>query len=181
MKGLLTRGETPSAPSYQDIKKTLKVKKVVAGCNQETAHHSIDDSEDTEWKNDGRGSTAWIRYELEKPARVDELVIKLTGWRKREYPLQVYADSLLVWEGKTPVSLGYVHLSLDHPSHQAKTVTIRLKGTAADNDEFGNIKELAAPVANELDLFKAKDGDKVKSELRIVEVDFLQWLGHVPQ
>ncbi len=181
MKGLLTRGETPSAPSYQDIKKALKVKKVVAGCNQETAHHSIDDSEDTEWKNDGRGSTAWIRYELEKPARVDELVIKLTGWRKREYPLQVYADSLLVWEGKTPVSLGYVHLSLDHPSHQAKTVTIRLKGTAADNDEFGNIKELAAPVANELDLFKAKDGDKVKSELRIVEVDFLQWLGHVPQ
>ena len=174
-EGLLTRGETPATPSYTDFKKTLHVKNVVAGCNQETAQNSIDDSEDTEWKNDGRASTAWIRYELSEPARVDELVLKLTGWRKREYPLQIFADNTLVWEGKTPVSLGYVHLPLKSVS-AASSITIRLKGTASDNDQYGNVKELAEPVANELDLFKAKDGDKVRSELRIVEADFLQWL-----
>ena len=152
------------------------MKNVVAGCNQETAQNSIDDSEDTEWKNDGRASTAWIRYELAEPARVDEVVLKLTGWRKREYPLQIFADSTLVWEGKTPVSLGYVHLPLVPKVEKVKTITIRLQGTASDNDQYSNVKELAEPVANELDLFKAKDGDKVRSELRIVEVDFLQWL-----
>ena len=172
-QGLLTRGETPSTPSYTDLKKTLHIKNITAGCNQETAQNSIDDSEDTEWQNDGRASTAWIRYELTQPSQADEVVIKLTGWRKREYPLQIFADSTLVWEGKTPASLGYVHLPLK-PVPNATSITIRLQGTAADSEQFSNVKELAAPVANELDLFKAKDGDKVRSELRIVEVDFLQ-------
>lgn len=174
LKGWLTRGETPTTPSYSDLKRTLHVKNIVAGCNQETARMSVDDSEDTEWKNDGRAATAWIRYELEEPARVDELVMKLTGWRKREYPLEILADSTLVWAGKTPVSLGYVHLPLAPKVEQTKSITIRLKGAASDNETYSNVKELAEPVANELDLFKAKDGDKVRSELRIVEVDFLQ-------
>lgn len=56
----------------------------------------------------------------------------------------------------------------------SSSITIRLQGTASDNDQYGNVKELAEPVANELDLFKARDGDQVRSELRIVEVDFLQ-------
>ena len=175
-QGLLTRGETPSTPSCRTLKRTLKVKNVVAGCHQETAQCSIDDNEETEWRNDGRASTAWIRYELEEPACVDEVVMKLTGWRKREYPLQVFADSALVWEGKTPVSLGYVHIPLSSHASHLKSLTLRLQGTASANDQFGNVKELAEPVANELDLFRAKDGNKVGNELRIVEVDFLQRL-----
>ncbi len=167
------RGETPAAPSYRDLKRTVACRRVVAGCNQEEALRSIDDSEDTEWKNDGRLETAWIRYELESPTRVDEVVMKLTGWRKREYPLQIFADNTLVWEGKTPVSLGYVHLPLA-PAAPARTITIRLRGEASDSDSFGSITELTAPVANELDLFKVKDGDKVRHELRIVECDLLQ-------
>lgn len=55
-------------------------------------------------------------------------------------------------------------------------ITIKLKGTASDSDKYVNIKELVAPVANELDLFKAKDGDKVGNEMRIVECDLLQWI-----
>ena len=167
------RGETPTAPSYRDLKRTVVCRRVVAGCNQEEVLRSIDDSEDTEWKNDGRLETAWIRYELESPTRVDEVVMKLTGWRKREYPLQIFADNTLVWEGKTPVSLGYVHLPLA-PAAPARTITIRLRGEASDSDSFGSITELTAPVANELDLFKVKDGDKVRHELRIVECDLLQ-------
>lgn len=182
VKGLLTRGETPQTPSYTDMKQTIQVKNVIAGCNNNEAFKSIDDSEDTEWKNDGRQSTAWITYEFDQPTAVNEIVLKLTGWRKRQYPLEIYADDTLVWEGKTPVSLGYVHIPIAIPvlnndsaqSSQCSKMTIRLKGAASDSDKYGNIKELAAPVANELDLFKAKDGDKVNHELRIVEIDFLR-------
>ena len=73
------------------------------------------------------------------------------------------------------MSLGYVHLPLA-ASQPASSITIKLQGTASDSDKYGNIKELAAPVANELDLFKVKDGDKVRNELRIVECDLLQWI-----
>jgi len=168
----LGRGETPSTPSYTDLKRTIAVKNVTAGCNNETAHYCIDDNEETEWKNDGSSRTSWITYEFAEPQRLDEVSIKFTGWRRRSYPIEILADTTLVWEGKTPMSLGYVHLPVK-PTVASK-VTIRLKGTATESDAFGQITELAAPVANELDLFKAKDGDKVRSELRIVEIDFLQ-------
>ncbi len=171
----LGRGETPSTPSYTDLKCTIAVKNVTAGCNNETARHSIDDNEETEWKNDGSSRTSWMTYEFAEPQRLDEVSIKFTGWRRRSYPIEIFADTTLVWEGKTPMSLGYVHLWVK-PTVASK-VTIRLKGTATESDAFGQITELAAPVANELDLFKAKDGDKVRSELRIVEIDFLQ---HAP-
>ncbi|MCQ2195929.1 MAG: DUF4982 domain-containing protein [Bacteroidaceae bacterium] len=167
------RGETPSSPSYTNIKHTIHPVKVVAGCHQTDAQKSIDNSEDTEWKNDGKASTAWIRYEFERPVRIDEISMKLTGWRQRSYPLEIFADRTLVWEGKTPQSLGYVHLAMANPT-EASSIIIRLKGAATSDDAFGQITELVAPVANELDLFKAKDGDKVRSELRIVECDFLQ-------
>jgi hypothetical protein len=170
----LGRGETPSTPSYTDLKRTISVKNVTAGCNNETAHYSIDDNEETEWKNDGSSRTSWMTYEFSSPQRLDEVSIKFTGWRRRSYPIEIFADTTLVWEGKTDMSLGYVHLWVK-PTVASK-VTIRLKGTATESDAFGQITELAAPVANELDLYKAKDGDKVRSELRIVEIDFLQHL-----
>lgn len=175
----LERGETPASPSYKELKRTVEVKQVTAGCNEETAKHSVDDNEETEWRNDGRLSTAWISYELVRPSQVDEISLKLTGWRRRSYPLEVYADSTLVWSGSTPMSLGYVSLPLKSTDSsnkpiQASRITIRLKGASTESEAFGQITELAAPVANELDLYKAKDGDKVKSELRIVEIDLLQ-------
>ena len=167
----MLRGETPSTPSYRQIFRTVKIADVVAGCSQSTARYSIDDNEETEWKNDGLSSTAWITYKFAKPEVVRQVVAKFTGWRKRKYPIEVYADSTLVWKGETPTSLGYVHLELN--PKESRSITIRLKGAAANSDAFGQIVELAAPVANELDLFKAKDGDKVKNELRIVECDLL--------
>ena len=170
------RGETPSSPSYRDMKQTVRVARVAAGCNAQTAHHAIDDSEDTEWQNDGRSSTAWMTFELETPSRVDELSLKLTGWRRRSYPLEVLADGEVVWEGNTRQSLGYVHLPLKPTAAPIRSLTIRLKGTAHDEDAFSGVTELAAPVANELDLFKAKDGDKVRAELRIVEADLLRYV-----
>ena len=55
-------------------------------------------------------------------------------------------------------------------------VTIRLRGASKDKDAFGGIIEVAQPAAGELDLFKAKNGGDTKSELRIVEIEFLSRL-----
>ena len=148
--------------------------KVTAGCNGEQVRFACDDDETTEWKNDGRGSTAWMTFHFAKAEQVDVISLKLTGWRRRSYPLEVLsADGTLLWSGMTPLTLGYVTLPLK--AHTPTTaITLRLRGTATDSDAFDQVKELAQPVANELDLFKAQDGDKVRQELRIIECDFLK-------
>lgn len=171
----LDRGETPAGPSYVDSKVDVEVVSAEAGVNSETAAQSYDDNELSEWRNDGRLSSAWITYKLERRAAVDDICVKLTGWRQRSYPLEVYAGDKLIWSGNTDRSLGYVHLDIEHPV-LSDTYTIRLKGAASDSDAFGQIIEVAEPKAGELDLFKAEGGDKVNNELRIVEIEFLETL-----
>ena len=92
----------------------------------------------------------------------------------RSYPLEVFANDELIWSGNTEKSLGYVHL----PVKPVKTdkITIRLKGATQDSDAFGQIVEVAAPTAGELDLYKSKGGSKSKNELRIIEIEFLEAL-----
>ena len=170
LKSRLNRGETPLTPSYSEQAKGVKIVSAKAGYDSEHALYSFDDNELSEWKNDGRLSTAWITYKLEKKAIVDDICLKLTGWRLRSYPLEVFAGKTLIWNGETERSLGYVHLN---PTKRVKTdeITIRLKGAGKDKDAFGGITEVAQPAAGELDLFKAKNGGDTKSELRIVEID----------
>ena len=172
LKPHLTRGETPSAPSYTEQARGIAILSATAGCDNEHASRSYDDNELSEWKNDGRLSTAWITYKLAEKAVVDDICLKLTGWRLRSYPLDVYAGDQLIWSGETERSLGYVHLK---PSKRVATdeITIRLRGAGKDEDAFGGIVEVAEPAAGDLDLFKAKNGGETKSELRIVEIEFL--------
>lgn len=170
LEGRLTRGETPLTPSYTDTKVDVDILSVVAGANTDDAINSYDDNELSEWRNDGKLNTAWITYRLDRAARVDEVCMKLTGWRMRSYPLEIYAGDELIWSGETEKSLGYVHLKVKPVL--TNEITIRLKGASKESDAFGQIIEVAAPVANELDLFKAKDGDKTNHELRIVEIEF---------
>ena len=169
----LDRGETPLTPSYTEKAREIPIISAKAGYDAEHASSSFDDNELSEWKNDGRLSTAWITYRLAKKAVIDDICLKLTGWRLRSYPLEVYAGKTLIWSGETERSLGYVHLT---PTRKVKTneVTIRLKGAGKDKDAFGGVVELAEPAAGELDLFKAKNGSDTKNELRIVEIEFLE-------
>jgi hypothetical protein len=171
----LERGETPLTPSYTDKKVDVQIADVRAGVNQETAINSFDDNELSEWRNDGKLSTAWITYKLNRRAAVDDICMKLTGWRQRSYPIEVFAGKQLIWKGDTDKSLGYIHLHIEHPV-LTDEITIRLKGAAQESDAFGQIVEVVEPAAGELDLFKAKDGDKTRNELRIVEVEFLETL-----
>ena len=169
----LDRGETPITPSYKELARGIEIVSAKAGYDSEHAIRSYDDNELSEWKNDGRLSTAWITYKLAKKTVVDDICLKLTGWRLRSYPIEVYAGKQLIWSGETERSLGYIHLT---PTKRVKTneITIRLKGAGKDKDAFGGITELAQPVAGELDLFKARNGGETKSELRIVEVEFIE-------
>ena len=166
------RGETPLTPSYTDLARGIEIVSATAGFDSEHASRSFDDNELSEWKNDGRLSTAWITYRLREKAFIDDICIKLTGWRLRSYPLEIYAGKRLIWSGETERSLGYVHLK---PIKRVKTneITIRLKGAGKDADAFGGIVEVTEPAAGELDLFKAANGGETKNELRIVEVEFL--------
>ena len=170
------RGETPLTPSYQELAHGVNILSAKAGYDSENAVRSYDDNELSEWKNDGRLSTAWITYKLDKKAVIDDICMKLTGWRLRSYPLEVYAGKTLIWSGETERSLGYVHLT---PIKRVKTdeITIRLKGVGKDKDAFGGIVEVAEPAAGELDLFKAKNGGDTKNELRIIEIEFLEAAG----
>ena len=172
LKGRLDRGETPLAPSYTEKVRGIEIKSAKAGYDSEKALLSCDDNELSEWRNDGRLSTAWITYKLAEKAVLSDICMKLTGWRLRSYPIEIYAGKELIWSGETPRSLGYIHLT---PTKSVKTneITIRLKGAGKDSDAFSGIVEVAEPAAGELDLFKAKGGDAPKSELRIVEVDFI--------
>ena len=172
LRGSLDRGETPLAPSYTEKARGIEIKSAKASYDSEKALLSCDDNELSEWRNDGRLSTAWITYKLAEKAVLSDICMKLTGWRLRSYPIEIYAGKQLIWSGETPRSLGYIHLT---PTKSVKTneVTIRLKGAGKDSDAFSGIVEVAEPAAGELDLFKAKGGDAPKSELRIVEVEFL--------
>ncbi len=169
----LDRGETPLSPSYTELAVSVPIISATAGYDADHALRSYDDNELSEWKNDGRLSTAWITYRLKKKAVIDDISLKLTGWRLRSYPLEIYAGKQLIWSGETDRSLGYIHLT---PTKRVKSdeITIRLRGAGKDKDAFGGIVEVAEPAAGELDLFKAKNGGETKSELRIVEIDLLE-------
>lgn len=165
----LSKGPTPSTPSYTDKMRGVAVSSVKAGSNQGEAQLSIDDNELSEWSNDGKISTAWIAYTLERPAVVKDVCLKLTGWRNKSYPIEILAGDEVVWSGDTPKSLGYVHLPTTKDV-LTDTITIRLSGAAADEGgDFSGITELAGGRASELDNAASAPGT-----LRIVEAEFLE-------
>ena len=166
----LDRGETPATPSYSDCLVSVDIASAVAGSNVADMKNSFDDNELTEWKNDGKKKNAWITYHLERKAVISEIAMKMTGWRQKCYPIEVYEGKRKVWEGITPASLGYVHLKIENPV-PAKDITIRMLAPARNSTKFGQVKELAGGVANELDRLKSEKGDV---ELRIVEIDLLE-------
>lgn len=170
-KCILSRGATPSTPSYTDKKVTVTIVSATAGANSADVKASYDDNELSEWRNDGKLSTAWITYELAGPTAIDEISVKLAGWRQRSYPIEVLADDKVVWRGNTDKSLGYVSLFITNPV-KAKRYTIRQIGSSSDKEAFGQVVELAAGNANEQ--YKLGKGSKARAELRIVEIDFLK-------
>ena len=163
----LSRGATPTTPSYRDTRFTVDIVGATAGANEDKARLSYDDNELSEWTNDGKLATGWITYELERDADVAEICLKLSGWRMRSYPISIFVDDTEVYSGNTEKSLGYITIPVK-PT-RGRFVTIRLVGQSQDKDAFGGIVEITG--TKELDLYKDPKAANAKGQLRIVEVE----------
>ena len=106
LKSKLEKGATPTTPSYVDSKLTVDVKSVETAVNKQDAENCYDDNELSVWANDGKLNTAWITFNLEREALVDDICLKMTGWRLASYPLEVFDGEKLIWRGNTDKSLG---------------------------------------------------------------------------
>jgi len=136
----LSRGPTPPGESFTQTRKAVELERVTAGSNVERAVNSTDDNEATDWSSDGNPQTAWIRFNLAKPTKIDQVVLKLVGWRTQSYPLQISVDDKVVFTGNSPRSLGYV--TFNFPATVGKSVEISLRGKATNVDAGGKLVEI---------------------------------------
>lgn len=152
LKGNLDRGPTPPGDSVTPTRTPISIVRATAGANANRAANSFDDNELTGWQNDGNRATAWIRYEFDQPATVSEITFKVSNFRNVSYPIRVYVDGQMVFNGPTQRSLGYMTLAIKPTL--GKTLRVELVGAATEGDAFGQIievtgqKELAAPTTN---------------------------------
>lgn len=163
----LLRGEVLGGESFQVSRKTVDIIDAITDTNQDKVRNSFDDNELSEWSNDGKLSSGWITYELERDADISEIELKLTGWRMRSYPIQIFIDGKEVFNGETPKSLGYI--SIPVTPTRGRFIKIQLIGQSTDNDAFGGIVEITGKI--ELDLYKDPNAADAKGQLRIVEID----------
>jgi hypothetical protein len=162
----LNRGGTLGITSYTVSRVPLSVIDITAGSNQKDVLNSFDDNEQTEWRNSGTLSTAWITYELARQTTLSEISLKLSGWRDHPYQIRVLNEiGEVLWEGEVGKSFGYVNLPLNK-NIISKSVRIELPGA-------GNEKDLS-PVAFVPDRKLDFIGDDSKDELRIVEIEFYE-------
>ena len=166
----LDRGPTPSTPSFTMTRIPLMPVKARAGANSERAAASFDDNELSDWVNDGKLSTAWIEYELEKEAVISEVALKLNNFRSRTYPLIITVDGQEVFNGSTERTLGYYTIKCT-PA-RGKKVRIQLAGSSsADSSNIG-----VEVSGKKLDDGVARDDANAKGTLSIIEAEFYQAL-----
>ena len=137
----LARGATPSGESFKPLRQAIEIADVSAGSGAEQAKNSFDDNELSDWSSDGKTETAWIKFDLASAATINQVVLKLVGWRTNSYPLQISVDDRVVFTGNSPRTLGYATFSF--PPVSGKSVKIALVGNASNRDAFGNIVEIA--------------------------------------
>lgn len=160
----LDRGPTPQSSSFAVSRIPVAVAGVAAGSNQERAVYTIDDNEITEWSNDGKLSTAWLRYEFEASAKVSEVVIKFGDWRRRSYPIRILVDQTEAFNGQTQQNLGYYTVRFD--PLQGKSVTLELIGAAAERDAFDIVE-----ITGQKDLAGQTGRAAAQGTLKIVELE----------
>jgi beta-galactosidase len=162
----LTRGPTPVAESFTMVRRPIAVTNISAGSNIQDAQKSVDDNETTNWTSDGKPDTAWIKFDFDKASQINQVVLKVVGWRTQSYPIRILVDEKAVFSGLTPRSLGYITLNI--PPTLGKSVRIELTGNATNRDAFGNIVEI--PGTPDTQSAAGKGGGK--STLGIVEAEF---------
>jgi hypothetical protein len=167
----LEKGPTPKSISYRVSRKSVKIVDAKAGSNQESVGNSFDGKQTTRWVNDGNLETGWIEYTLEKKARIDEIALKLSGWRTRSYPIVVTAKDSIIYMGITEPNLGFFYIKPDWP-----VITDRLKIRLFGQSEFNDVYKLVE-ITGKPDKETANDmAVKNPGSLNIVEIEVFEKL-----
>src|SRR5690606_4264873 len=109
-------------------------------------------------------------YTLAKVSDIDEIDLKLNNFRSRSYPLQVFVDDKLIFDGNTKTTLGYYTLTL--PRTRGKRVKVQLKGSSSVISENNEV-EMGG---KKLDDGVARDDSNAKGRLSIIELDIYKKL-----
>lgn len=164
LKPRLDRGETPATPSFKQWRRGVQIVAAEAGSGNDPKL-SYDTYENTSWESSNRQAEAWVTYTLAEDTQVDDICVKMKGFRATTYPIGVYAGDSLVWKGWTPKSLSYVHIPLKNAPKTNK-FTIRSLGESTTKDAFGAVQEL-----------DSRNNDKAvkgRFSLKIIEIEFLK-------
>lgn len=165
----LERGPTPLTPSYQITRLPVAIVSATAGANADSAFASYDDNELSDWVNDGKHSTAWIEYTLEKEATVTEVTIKLNNFRSRSYPLIITVDDKEVFNGSTQTTLGYY--TIQCKPQKGTKVKIQLSGQSASTNTNTGVEVNG----KKLDDGVARNDADAKGTLSIIEVEIYEY------
>ena len=164
LKPVLDRGETPAGPSFRQWRRGVQIVSAEAGSGNDPKL-SYDTFENTSWESGNAKDGAWITYTLAENTTIDDICVKMKGFRATTYPIAVYAGDSLLWEGWTPKALSYIHIPLKNAPKTDK-ITIRSLGESTTKDAFGAVQEL-----------DARNNDKAvkgKYSLKIIEIEFLK-------
>lgn len=165
LKSILNRGETPTTPSFKQWRREVAIDSATAGSGN-NPELSFDTYENTSWESGNKLEDAWITYTLTEDTQIDDICVKMKGFRATTYPITVYAGDVKVWEGWTPKSLSFIHIPLkDAP--KSRTYTIRSTGQSTTRDAFSGVKEM-----------DSRNDEKVikggKCSIKILEIEFLK-------
>jgi hypothetical protein len=160
------KGPTPTTPSFKKTRIPVAIIGAKTASNQADAIKSYDDNELTQWSY-GENDKAMIEYELEREANINQVVMKLAGWKGKKYPIRIFVDNKKVFEGPTPTSLGYV--TIDITPTKGKKVQIELLGSAKDSDAINLVE-----ITGKIDDAGLTKGGKTIQRLPIVEVEFYE-------
>lgn len=169
LKPSLSKGPTPNVPSFQVSRKSAQIVGAQAGANSDKANLSFDDNELSDWVNDGKLNTAWIKYQLAKETLVSEVSLKLNGFRTKIYPIRILVDGKEVFKGNTQSSLGYF-TAVCKPT-KGKTVTIQLLGAG---EEKANENVGVEVNGKKLDDGVERAETKLKGGLSIIEAEIFE-------
>lgn len=170
LPSLLGRGPTPATASYIMTRTPITIIDAIAGANADTTLASYDDNELSDWVNDGKLSTAWIEYTLEREATVSEITLKLNNFRSRVYPLLITVDGKEAFNGMTQTTLGYYTIRCK--PQKGKKVRIQLVGSATNNGANGEVEVNG----KKLDDGVVRDDAKAKGTLSIIEAEIYEKL-----
>jgi hypothetical protein len=163
----LKKGPTPSTPSFKQTRIAIPIIKSISGANTDSTFASYDDNELSDWANDGKLSTAWIEYELEKETTVNEVCLKLNNFRTRNYPLRITVDGKEVFNDTTQRSLGYFTISCNPV--KGKKVRIQLMETSKLTKDEGT--EVSG---KRLDDGVTRSSGDAKGTFSIIEVEIYE-------